>query len=115
MEKRATSSHTEPRIVETHTMMGHKWNDHHIRHPGLCLDAARYLFTMFEMVQTRFAMDPETRGCEDDLVVGVSIYRVRGKTAYDLLNDDITVGGRINWTSPSVTCCVLLQDIYYNV
>lgn len=70
---------------KTYTIIGNEYNDS--RHLGLCLSAARDLFQ---------AIDEENEkthaiagGIEERLGVALRVYELRGKSAFDLLNDGV--------------------------
>lgn len=66
---------------KTHTIIGYDYQDD--KQLGLCLSAARDLFAALDAHQTENAHKGEGSA---QLGVGVRLYEVRGKNAYDLFN-----------------------------
>ncbi|KAF2016755.1 kinesin family protein [Aaosphaeria arxii CBS 175.79] len=69
---------------KTHTIIGYNYDDSN--QLGLCLGAARRLFEALDQVRTQPVEETRER---EDLGVAVRLYEVRGKHAYDLLNNNI--------------------------
>ncbi|KAF7196066.1 Kinesin-like protein [Pseudocercospora fuligena] len=66
---------------KTHTIIGYEYqNDQQL---GLCLAAARDLFAALDAIQNETSNEA---GSSAQLGVGVRLYEVRGKNAYDLFN-----------------------------
>jgi hypothetical protein len=71
---------------KTHTIIGYNYEDN--QHLGLCFSAARELFQAINELNSNLS-PKESNQTEDkeELGVAVRLYEVRGKCAYDLLND----------------------------
>lgn len=70
---------------KTHTIIGNEYNDS--RHLGLCLSAARDLFQAINEENQK--TNAIAGGIEERLGVAIRVYEIRGKSAFDLLNDGV--------------------------
>lgn len=75
---------------KTHTIIGYEYED--TSRLGLCLTAAREIFHALDTINSTAmtSQDEAARSGQDEeeLCVAVRLYEVRGKFAYDLLNDN---------------------------
>ncbi|KAH6616473.1 kinesin family member 2/24 [Boeremia exigua] len=71
---------------KTHTVIGYEYDDS--RHLGLCLSAARDLFQAIQKEKENPSIEDAVAGSKGGkLGVAVRLYEVRGKSAFDLLNN----------------------------